>query len=331
MCVIIHVEAKKSVSWKQLEACYNGNRDGWGIMWARDGKLHTVKEVSSFSAFGNVWKDVPRDVERAIHFRIKTHGEINKANCHPFLAAENIGFMHNGFIDTYMIDARMSDTYNFVEHELKPVIAAWPNFMDDPTFVDLLEKVTGWSKLLLMDATGKVVRVRDRSWTEKNGIYFSNSNTLSYSSYKSGNYDSGWWDRNKHNYKSHDRNYDNYYSELDEDMTQFKSDLYSCNKTDEEGQKYIEEKEEEAKEVGKELVSVQDKEDTEEDELPYILEMEQLLAMSNEDKLDWVQDCPKGTVYVLNALLDTLSQAGVYDIDYKTSNIVIDQKEAVNG
>lgn len=179
MCIIVQVPAGKSISKQQLQNCYDHNHDGWGIMFAKNNKLVTVKEVSSFDKFLATWNDVPRDAERAVHFRIKTAGEINKANCHPFMPTENIAMMHNGMIDTQLIQDKMSDTFNFVEYELKPVIAGWPSFMDDDAFRELMEEVTGgWSKLLFLDNTGKMLRVRPKAWIEREGLFYSNSNSF---------------------------------------------------------------------------------------------------------------------------------------------------------
>lgn len=339
MCVIVHLGANKSVSWKQLEACYKTNSHGWGIMWAKDGKLHQVKNVSPFADFSSVWKDVPRDVERAIHFRIKTHGTISKDNCHPFNPMENIGLMHNGVIDTHQVEKNMSDTFNFTEYELKPVMAGWPGSLDDPSFKDLLEKTTGYSKLLLMDNTGKVLKIREAMWTERNGIFFSNShslNTLSsntdYSYYGS---NADYWENGKRYHRGQRGN--NYYRNMDNGADEVVSDLYSGNKTDTEGQNYIDRKEdereatEEAADEKLKQISERIDVETEEEEPLYTLDLEQFLAMSEQDKLDWVQDYPRSAAYMLGGLMDTLAQAGIFDIDYKNKVTILDGKSVVNG
>ena len=41
------------------------------------------------------------DKQVLIHFRIKTHGPIDKNNCHPFLVNNSLGFIHNGIITGY--------------------------------------------------------------------------------------------------------------------------------------------------------------------------------------------------------------------------------------
>lgn len=265
MCVIIQVGAKKTLPKQILQNCYNHNRHGWGIMWAKDGKLHTVKEYTDFEAFWKIWHEVPRDAERGIHFRIRTSGETNQANCHPFQPNEDVALMHNGVIDTLHVQSNMSDTFNFCEYELKPLLSAWPDFMEDDDFKDLMEKVTGSSKLLFLDKHGKMLVTRPNVWTEKHGCLFSNSHSLTevynYSA-NSRNNNTRWDGHGDDHYNdfgsdrllparsssvasgailSNQNRPANNYQELNENNV--KSDLYSGSKTDAEGQASIDEQE----------------------------------------------------------------------------------------
>lgn len=178
MCVIVHVGAKKTLPEQLLENCYDRNPDGWGILWAKHGKLHSVKETSNFKDFWKIWHDVPRDAERAVHFRIKTHGLINKDNCHPFFPSANVGLMHNGIIDTNLVNKDWSDTYNFCEYELKPFIKAYEeaneNCLSDKPFANLLTELAAHSRLLLMNKEGQILKINPESWVSRYGCDFSN-------------------------------------------------------------------------------------------------------------------------------------------------------------
>lgn len=182
MCVIIHAAPKQTIEKKILQNCYDRNSDGWGIMWADEGKIFTAKDVSSFDAFYKIWiNDVPRHAQRGVHFRIRTHGGKNKKNCHPFQPNKDVALMHNGVISSMpLIESEMSDTYNFCEYEVAPLIAGWTNFMEDEDFKKLMEmnEVTGSSKLLFIDAEGNSLRINERMWHKHEGIYFSNSYSL---------------------------------------------------------------------------------------------------------------------------------------------------------
>lgn len=330
MCVIVQVGAKKSIAKQVLENCYDNNPDGWGIMYALDGKLQTIKEVSNFDAFYTIWREVPRDAERAIHFRIKTHGEINDANCHPFMPTENIALMHNGIITTQMLDAKMSDTFNFTEYELKPVMSGWEDCLEAEEFKTLIEDVTGYSKLLFMSNEGKTLRLRPNLWTERNGIVFSNSNSYEKRySYRtpSRHYGSNWPVVTRELSK-----YDPLKTETAIENSNVASDLYSGNKTDEEGQKYIrsinDERVEEIRQLNAERNQdiVEETEDIEGDDPTFTLDYDQLNSMSFQDKLDWVQDYPKSAVYVIDGLMDTLEQAGLFDMPHVS---ILGKKSAV--
>lgn len=191
MCVIGHIPAKKTLPRQLLENCYDNNSHGWGIMYSHASKVHYIKEVSAFSEFWKAWRDVPKEAERAVHFRIRTHGETNDVNCHPFQPTENILFMHNGIISTFLADKKMSDTWNFSENVLKPVMVAYENKGVNPIsnegFGKLVSELAGSSKLLFLDKDGNTMKVNPNVWVERMGCYFSNGHSLekSYSSSRS--------------------------------------------------------------------------------------------------------------------------------------------------
>lgn len=420
MCVILHVAAKQTIAKDVLESCYNHNRDGWGIMWAEDGKVHTAKDVSNFDAFYKAWKDVPRHAVRGIHFRIRTHGNINQANCHPFLPRENIGFMHNGFISTPIIDDGMSDTFNFTKYELGPFLDGIEDvFINDPAFKKLMEENTGNSKLLFINGRGESLRCRDSVWVQDAGIWFSNgislrdrytSNVSTYS-YNAGRsqssytppantnagsyYDtkltklashasanasavscanaSGGINRacaagpygDEHSHGMEGAQSDEYWEarfledqkkneiakqEKDEKTLPQGSDLYSGNRSAEEGQDYLDEIERERQEelAGErtsaflncqgdafannlpdaEFSEVSDEEvDDDEPELYY--DLEQLTEMTFQEMLDVVQDYPRAAAYTLRGLVDTCVQAGIFKVAITQKGLDDVEQEAV--
>lgn len=247
MCVILHLPARTTVSKKQLEKCYDTNKDGWGIMYSHKGELVTIKNTTNFKDFYNHWRDTPFDTERALHFRIRTSGLVHKHNCHPFNPSEKVGVMHNGMINTAMIHDDGSDTYNFCRYELPPILEGFgEDFIKDEKFASLIEAVTGYSKLLFMTADGKVLKTRKNLWQYREGVHYSNSLSILYdygnkSSYQSygtdGSYssDTGYISRTRQA---------NSYAAIKDTSETVVSDLYSGNKTDSQGQNYIDNKKE---------------------------------------------------------------------------------------
>jgi glutamine amidotransferase len=89
--------------------------------------------------------------ESMFHLRWATHGTVNKANCHPFYVGSDKDTMlgHNGIIPIEIPkgDAR-SDTRYFSE-VLMPK-SGGVSMLDNPEYVDKLEKVIGASKLVIL-------------------------------------------------------------------------------------------------------------------------------------------------------------------------------------
>ena len=174
MCIAIYKPEGKLISQETLQQCYNANSDGAGYMFHKGDKLYVKKGFFSFADF---WKSYKRDKnkEAVIHFRIKTHGLINEANCHPYKINDNFAFVHNGMITGYT-DPTKSDTWLFNEDVLQPFVAKWGNLglFEDPV-KKLIESRIGYSKLIFMDNTGntKIFNEEKGVWDE--GIWYSNT------------------------------------------------------------------------------------------------------------------------------------------------------------
>lgn len=176
MCVIINLPKNVSLPYSILQAGYENNPDGWGIMAMVDGILTVVKEKSDFNAFKKAWRDFRPDTDRAIHFRWATHGETDTANCHPFPVTPDLFMMHNGIIRTVEVDKKMSDSWNFATHDLgQPEIinSYGPDAIERPDFKKMVEDCTTGSRLLFMDTKGRILRTA--TWEKKYGAFFSNS------------------------------------------------------------------------------------------------------------------------------------------------------------
>jgi hypothetical protein len=174
MCIAIYKPEGKLLSYETLEQCYNANSDGAGYMFHKSGKLYVKKGFFSFADF---WKSYKRDKtkECVLHFRIKTHGLINEANCHPYKITEEFAFVHNGMISGYT-DPNKSDTWLFNEAILQPLVSKWGklSLFDDPV-KKLIEAKIGYSKLIFMDNEGNTEIFNEDKGTWDDGVWYSNS------------------------------------------------------------------------------------------------------------------------------------------------------------
>jgi hypothetical protein len=174
MCIAIYKPEGKLLSQETLEQCYNANSDGAGYMFHKSGKLYVKKGFFSFADF---WKSYKRDKtkECVLHFRIKTHGLIDKANCHPYNITNDFAFVHNGMISGYT-DPNKSDTWLFNEAILQPLVSKWGklSLFDDPV-KKLIEAKIGYSKLIFMDNEGHTEIFNEDKGTWDDGVWYSNS------------------------------------------------------------------------------------------------------------------------------------------------------------
>lgn len=179
MCIAIYKPEGKVISLATLKECYTSNPDGAGFMYAENKKLHIEKGFFSFQSFYDAFKK-HESKQAVIHFRIKTHGKIDTANCHPFAVNNSVGFVHNGVISGYG-DADFSDTVRFNEAILRPLVSKWGNLalFQDP-IIELIEGRIGYSKLVFLDRHGnhKIMNEHKGQWDD--GVWYSNDSYKPY-------------------------------------------------------------------------------------------------------------------------------------------------------
>jgi predicted glutamine amidotransferase len=143
-------------------------------MYAQDKKLTVKKGYFTFKDFYKEYKP-HEDKQVLLHFRIKTHGPIDKNNCHPFLVNSGLGFIHNGIISGYG-DNKQSDTIDFNKSILQKIVAKHGNMglFDDP-MVELIENVIGYSKLVFLDRHGNYRIMNEDKGHWNNGVWYSNN------------------------------------------------------------------------------------------------------------------------------------------------------------
>ena len=174
MCIAIMKSENKKISKATLQRCYESNPDGAGFMFAANKELTVKKGYFTFKEFYKEYK--PHENKQVLlHFRIKTHGPIDKNNCHPFLVNSGLGFIHNGIISGYG-DNKQSDTIDFNKSILQKIVSKHGNMglFDDP-MVELIENVIGYSKLVFLDRHGNYRIMNEDKGHWNNGVWYSNN------------------------------------------------------------------------------------------------------------------------------------------------------------
>ncbi|MDE1816698.1 MAG: hypothetical protein KGI11_09095 [Thaumarchaeota archaeon] len=177
MCVAVLKPEGLTISESILKNCFEANPDGAGLMYADRGQLHIEKGFFKFEEFLDRVNE-HQDKTLVLHCRIRTHGNIDAENCHPFRVNKKLGFVHNGTI-TGFIDNDKSDTWLFNETILQPLVQRWgmlPLFSDP--IKSLVEGRIGWSKLIFLNNKGEYQIFNEKDGRWDNGIWYSNSSYL---------------------------------------------------------------------------------------------------------------------------------------------------------
>jgi hypothetical protein len=244
MCIIL-VGKPEHITDKILLRAYNGNKDGFGLMYSKDNKIITEKFLPK--KFKSVLKCFNKHAKNtnqiALHFRFATQGEKNNFNSHPFcILNKKLGdnfdlfLMHNSpLLPAPILDNKKSDTYFFSRYILKPIIKNKPDLIFNESFIKSLNKIINCetsSRVLLLNSFNnefeflgdwvnfenlKVSQTYSIQEYEKSTITYSrnsNFNDYNFKSYNSNNY----FDFNSDN--DYDNYSDNYYYDSDKTAKQ---------------------------------------------------------------------------------------------------------------
>lgn len=151
------------------------NPDGFGLAWYEGGALlHEKFAPADHEAFVGHLKSLDKtDVKYAAHWRYATHGAPSYDLSHPFPYQTPEGvkkvLFHNGIINGVKIGQGQSDTTAFVDQVLRHLPNDWPG---NPGITTLLDKMLGWSRLLIMDDEGWTI-TNNEAWTTVDGVRYS--------------------------------------------------------------------------------------------------------------------------------------------------------------
>ena len=183
MCLIINKPKGVTFTKEFIEGVYRLNQDGVGVMYAENNSLfinrivpNRLEDVLTF------WNEYIAERDCVVHFRMKTHGDIDLRNCHPYqvLSAEDgypLYLVHNGILHTgNAADKTRSDTDFYIQDYLRPMLLKNPEFFLTEAFEDLVAAHIGHgNKFVLMDAYGNRVTVNEQQGVQHQGAWLSNT------------------------------------------------------------------------------------------------------------------------------------------------------------
>lgn len=183
MCLIITKPEGVNFDTDFIKDVYNKNSDGLGVMYAENNVLYSAKVVpNKFEDVLNFWHEKIGNRACAIHFRMRTHGDTDLENCHPYrvLSADEgypLYLIHNGILHTdNHKDKTKSDTWHYIQDYLRPMLLKNPTFFMTEAFKDLISDHIGTgNKFVLLDAYGNMVTLNEKQGVEHNGAWLSNT------------------------------------------------------------------------------------------------------------------------------------------------------------
>jgi hypothetical protein len=185
MCLLV-TQSKSSpvLSDAWLTDFYDFNSDGVGVMFANNGDL-VIKKIIPKNAeeFIQFYRADIQGRDCAFHLRMRTHGEIDLLNCHPYEVLNraehgiDLWLMHNGILSTgNKANIKMSDTWHYINDYLKPMLAGNPDFAFHPAFKALVaDHIGGSNKFVLMDNEGRQVVINQEEGVYWGGLWLSNT------------------------------------------------------------------------------------------------------------------------------------------------------------
>jgi hypothetical protein len=196
MCLLFQKPANVTFTDEHLRDFFTFNRDGYGVMYAEGGKLFMRKELGNVDQWIAFFR-THEHREACFHLRMKTHGDVDLVNCHPYPvfgfegeeAAHPMLLMHNGILSTgNERDRSKSDTWHYIRDYIRTLLKNDPALAFDPVFADVIGKHIGQNRFAIMDHTGKTAIINKAQGVEFNGAWLSNTYAWSHTKYMPSKY-----------------------------------------------------------------------------------------------------------------------------------------------
>lgn len=160
-----------------IDDIFFSNRDGLGVMYhtTRGNKVakSLPKSVTQAREFIQAFPNDDRDL--ACHWRMRTHGDIDTDNCHPYKVEGSGWLMHNGVLSTgNSADESKSDTWHYCRDFLDGGVME--KVAHDEGFLALLaDHIGSGNKFVMMTTDGRMSIAGYGRGIEVKGLWFSNT------------------------------------------------------------------------------------------------------------------------------------------------------------
>lgn len=175
MCIIAVTPPNTQLTDEEIAACWSANDDGAGFAYVDTGKVKIRKGFLGKDDFTRALKSVQAKYGATspfvIHFRIRTHGQLDAERTHPFRLPDGSALAHNGVLhgaDFY--DSVKSDTQLFIEKFggllTRDILAKEKA---------VVGKAIGYNKFAIIHPEGDFTIVNESMGMWDKGRWFSNS------------------------------------------------------------------------------------------------------------------------------------------------------------
>lgn len=188
MCVIALIEKDKYLNKKTFDAMWDSNRDGAGLMYVYENKVHIDKGYFDREKFWKKYLEVRKlNVDIALHMRISTSGTVDGAHCHGYPISKDIddlyathvecdmGLEHNGILS---IDPdrenNLNDTQTYIRDVLYSFYKDDKNFLLDNDLREMVEDDIIGSRFCIMEKDN-TVWLLGNGWSDYEGVWVSNT------------------------------------------------------------------------------------------------------------------------------------------------------------
>ncbi len=182
MCIIAYKPLNQKFDKGILERCYKTNGDGCGFCYAQDERVIIQKGNMDFEDFWQRINKVQNETTNPIlaHFRLRSVGQIDDLNCHPFYIDNRHAAAHNGTLYAFANPkSRFSDTYHFIHYILKPLFARDSKFYTTSFGKFILEETIHLNKMVILSANSEEnVILNEGAGVWDSNIWYSNNSYL---------------------------------------------------------------------------------------------------------------------------------------------------------
>jgi hypothetical protein len=174
MCLIVISKKEQVIPKAVFQDICTHNADGFGMMYLEGGRVQVEKHASSsnYKHLHRIYMRV-RDKNPIMHFRMRTHGDVNKEMSHPYDCGYGVWMMHNGVMHNSQGDDKTkSDTWYFVKDVIAPLFKEVRNpgkFIQSVAFYNIMIDCAAGQRLVFLGPQGYAI-MNDSLWyTPKTG------------------------------------------------------------------------------------------------------------------------------------------------------------------